>query len=230
MRKITSFAIGAVALAGVAAAEVEASAYAGLHSHYIYRGSDLGNDTSFADFGLDFAGSCDCGVDWYAGAWYAATDTTDEFDIFFGASKDLGIGTVDLGYIHYAYPGAEGSSDSEVYLGLSTGYAGFELGLTTSVGIGGASQNTTWIEGSAGYGLEVSGYALALEFVAGYQAGANGIDKLGYYGANLSTDIAVSDDITLSPYISYIQSHDDLNDGDGGFNGFYGGASVSFAF
>jgi len=225
MRNITSFAISAAALAGIAAAEVETSAYVGVHSDYIYRGADFGGDQSLTDFGLDFAGSCDCGLDWYAGLWYAQ-DATNELDIFAGVTKDLGFGTIDLGYITYTYP-SSGNSDSEIYVGLSTSYQGLDLGLTTSFGLDGEyGEDVTWIEGSIGYGVDLAGYAVALEVATGYQTGDAGIDGFAYGSITASTDVALNDSMTLSPYVSYIQTSDAYQ----GFHGFVGGASLSFSF
>ncbi len=235
MRTITSFAISALALASVASADVDASAYFGAHSQYIYRGVDLGADETLTDFGLDFSGSCDCGLDWYAGIWYASTDTTDELDIFFGATKDLGFGTVDFGYINYTYPDSNTTNDSEIYLGLSTSYRGFDLGFTTSFGLDGALDNVTWFEATLGYTFDVYGYALGLEAATSYQAGANGVQDFAYSSITASTDISISEDLTFSPYLSYIVNSSDYRDSISGTPGaegdeFIGGASLSFAF
>ena len=222
MRKITKFAVSAVALAGIAHAEVETSAYAGVHSKYIYRGSDLGDN--LVDFGLDLAGSCDCGLDWYAGVWDASVEDADaeETDVFAGISKDLGFGAIDLGGIVYTYSDAT-KREAEGYIGLSTSVAGLDLGLTYSHGFDGAVDGTNWIEGTIGYGIELAGQAIGLELGAG---STNKDGGLGYYSATASTDVALSEAITLSPYVSYVQTGEEIS----GDDGFFGGASLSFSF
>lgn len=235
MRKITTFAIGAVALSSLAYAEVEVGAYGGYHSKYVFRGFDLGGSDPMVDFGLDIGGSCDCGLDWYLGTWYAATESaaTDEFDVFAGVTKDLGFGSVDLGYVNYSYMDTGIPSDGEIYLGLSTGYQGFDLGLTTSFGVQGIWKNVTTIEGSVGYGYDVSDQlSLGVSVVGGYFAGQAGMDGIAYGSATLSGDYALSDSITLSPYVTYVETAEEYNvfGNTGNGDGFHGGISLSFGF
>lgn len=240
MRNITTFAISAIALAGVASAEIESSVSAGYHSRYLFRGIDFtGAENDMVDFGLEVGGACDCGADWYAGLWHGRTlngnGTTgslyNETDIYAGVSKDLGIGTVDVGFIVYTYDDRT-ENDSEAYLGLSTGYAGFEIGATTYVGTGGSWKNGVFQEFTAGFGQEVGGVALGIELSAGFAFGQAGygadVDGLATYSATVSTDYSVSDDITLSPYISYVQNNEAWNRGT--VDGFVGGVSVGFNF
>lgn len=239
MKNITTFAISAIALSNTALADVKASARAGVHSEYIYRGADRGNETGMADFGLDFTGSCNCGMDWYAGAWFANTFSsiaTNEFDLFAGVTKDFGFGSVDLGYISYSYNDSNTTTDNEVYLGASTGYEGLELGLTTSFGLGGRARNTTWIEGTIGFSQEIFDNTIGIELASGYQAGSNSdIGGLAYGSITASSDLAIADDITLSPYLSYIQTAEEYRTNrrgalGNGLDGFVVGTTLSFSF
>jgi len=231
MKKLTTLAISAAALTGIAVADADVSFSTGVHSDYIYRGVDLGDDQEFADFGLDVAGSCDCGVDWYAGIWYASTTGTavDELDIFAGISKDLGFGSVDFGYITYTY--SEGTqNDAELYLGFSTTLAGVDLGANWSVGTDGGWESGSWVDLSAGYGYEGLNLELGLGFAFGSANYAPDVDGLATYSATLSYEYAISDDITISPYVSYVINTDDYEGAAGDDEHFYGGASLSYAF
>jgi len=207
------------------------------------------------DFGLDVTGSCDCGLDWFLGTWYGATQQggqRDEFDIFGGVSKDFGFGVVELGYITYNFingdnPAPHGtgfnpSSNGEIFLGLSTGYAGFDLGLRTFYGVQGVARHNTTIEGTIGYSVEVFNTIIGLEAKAGMFAGpgvvnsaglsnnlngASSIDGLAYQSIKASTDISLADDITFSPYVAYHQSAEELVNG---LDGFVGGATFAYNF
>ncbi len=241
MRNITTFTISAIALAGVATAEIESSVSAGYHSRYLFRGIDYtGAENDLVDFGYEVGGACDCGADWYAGLWHGRTlngngttgSTFNQTDIYAGVSKDLGIGTVDVGYVVYTFDDNARENDSEAYVGLATGYGGFELGATTYVGTGGNWKNGVFQEFTAGFAQEVGGVALGIELAAGFAYGQAGygpdVDGLATYSATVSTDYMVSDDITISPYVSYIQNNEAWNINT--VDGFVAGVSLGFAF
>ena len=102
---------------GQAQAEIESEFHVGYNSDYIYRGVELGEDAY--EYGLDIAGSSDCGLDWSAGIWSISPDGAgdDELDIYASVGKDLGIGSVAAGFTVYTYDGASGlDDDAEVYL------------------------------------------------------------------------------------------------------------------
>jgi len=242
MKKLTTFAISAAALTGIAVADVDASFYTGVHSDYVFRGVDLSEEEVFYDFGVDVSGSCDCGLDWYAGLWYAAVDGSDnnptsfgapdELDIFAGVSKDFGFGTVEIGYIAYTFSGdlATGN-DAEAFIGFSTTLSGIDLGVTTYIGTEGIWNSGVWVDLYASYEFYGFGLDLNLGFAGGSAIGSDDVDGLATLSASLGYDIAISDDISLSPYLSLVINTDDYRDATGtDANDFFGGATLSFAF
>jgi len=221
---------------GQAQAEIESEFHVGYNSEYIYRGVELGDDAY--EYGLDFAGSSDCGLDWSAGIWSISPDgedgNVDELDIYASVSKDLGIGSVAAGFTVYTYDGG-GNDDAEVYLGFSTQQAGVDLGLTVFFGTDGIVQDAVLLEGTIGYSFEVSSkttanigitYGYMLDEGVGLYASDDGEV---YASASISLDYAVSDSITFSPYVSYNEG-EDSRIGAAAADGVIGGASVSFSF
>lgn len=248
MRHITTFAISAAALASVAVAEVEASATAGFHTLYIFRGIDFTDtgsnsaENSLFDFGFDVGGSCDCGLDWYAGIWQGRTSDDspyNETDIYAGVTKDLGFGSVDLGVITYTYDDGT-DNDAEIYVGLSTSVAGIDFGSTTSIGVAGAWEDGIWQQFTLGYGIDLNdktsvGFELATGLAFGNAFYADDIDGFALFQATLSVEHALSDDVTLSPYVSYVTTDDDYTGTtapgvDLTYEGLIVGASLSFTF
>jgi hypothetical protein len=221
---------------GQAQAEIESEFHVGYNSEYIYRGVELGKDAY--EYGLDFAGSSDSGLDWSAGIWSISPDgedgNVDELDIYASVSKDLGIGSVAAGFTVYTYDGGA-TDDAEVYLGFSTQSCGVDLGLTVFYGTDGAIQDQVLLEGTIGYSFEVDskttaniGIAYGYMLDEGLAGNYSNDDGEVYASATISLDYAVSDTITFSPYISYIEGEDNriANAADG----VIGGASVSFSF
>lgn len=221
---------------GQAQAEIESEFHVGYNSEYIYRGVELGKDAY--EYGLDFAGSSDSGLDWSAGIWSISPDnedgSVDELDIYASVSKDLGIGSVAAGFTVYTYDG--GGDDAEVYLGFSTQSCGLDLGLTVFFGTDGIFEDEVLLEGTIGYSFEVSSQTTAnIGITYGYMLD-EGVATIGasddgevYASASISLDYAVSDSITFSPYVSYSEGEDKRIEGaaDGVL---FGGASVSFSF
>ncbi|MDP0490975.1 MAG: hypothetical protein Q7Q71_08000 [Verrucomicrobiota bacterium JB023] len=228
-------AISAAALTGFAYSEIESSFHVGYNSTYVWRGQDLGD--SMYEYGLDFAGSCECGLDWAAGVWYANPSDgalNDELDIYGAVSKDLGYGSVELGFIHYEFD-ENGADNTEIYLGLGAAYAGIDLGAALYYVVDGSlGGNPLYGELSAEYGYDVSD-ALSVSFglsLGSYLDGDDVVDGYTTYGARLGADYAISEDLTLSPYVAYSET-DNYNAGFMGvddFSGFFGGVSLAFSF
>ena len=217
---------------GQAQAEIESEFHVGYNSDYIYRGAELGEDAY--DYGLDFAGSSDCGLDWSAGIWSISPDggSDDELDIYASVGKDLGIGSIAAGFTVYTYDAANTADDAEVFLGFSTQQAGLDLGLTVFFGTAGALEDAVLLEGSIGYSFELSSKTTAnIGIVYGYllDEGAFADDGELYASASISLDYAVSDSITFSPYVSYNEGEEDII-GATAADGAHVGASVSFSF
>jgi uncharacterized protein (TIGR02001 family) len=113
---------GAVALPGLALAqdaELPISANLTFTTDYVFRGISQ-NDEKFAvQGGFDFEHE-ETGI--YVGTWasnVAAGDGTVELDGYVGWTKSFGEFGLDIGYIHYNYPGASSLNTDEIYIGGS---------------------------------------------------------------------------------------------------------------
>ncbi len=239
-KTFTILAIGSGLFFGQAQAEIESEFNVGYNSKYVFRGLDLGDDAY--EYGLSLAGSGNYGLDWSAGFWGISPDgedgAVDELDLFAEVSKDFGCVAVAAGFTVYTYPNGGLADDAEVYLGFSGNCYGIDAGVKVLFGTDGIYQEQILIEADLGYSYELSSTVdLNVGFVVGYIADeGQGVyasdDGVAYYSASLSFDVALSDDITLSPYVSYV-------DGNGGTmnaadmfieDGFIGGARLSFSF
>lgn len=233
----TILAIGSGLLLGQAQAEIESEFHVGYNSDYVFRGVDLGDDAY--EYGLDFAGTCDCGLNWSAGIWSISPDgedgNVDELDIYGAVSKEFGCVSVAVGFTAYTYDGG-GDDDAEAFIGFSGEiFEGFDAGLNVYFGTDGIIQDQILLEGSLGYTFGITETVdLNVGVVYGYVAdeGVGGYatdDGSAYFSASLSLDVALSDQLTFSPYISYVDGEEKRVGGavDGDV---IGGASVSFAF
>ncbi len=227
----TILAIGSGLFLSNAQAEIESEFHVGYNSKYIFRGVDLGDDAY--EYGLDFAGSCECGLDWSAGIWGISPDVAgDELDIYAAVSKTFGDVTLAAGFTAYTYPNG-GADDAEIFLGVSGSVSGLDAGVTVYFGTDGILQDQILIEGSLGYSHEISETVSAsLGLTYGYVAdnGDGGYatsDGAAYFTASLGLDVALSDEITLSPYVSYVDGKSRVNGVDGET---FGGAMLSFSF
>ena len=229
----TILAIGSGLFLSNAQAEIESEFHVGYNSKYIFRGVDLGSDAF--EYGLDFAGSTDHGFDWSAGIWGISPDNedgnVDELDIYAAVSKDLGGVTVSAGFTAYTYD--SGEDDSEVFLGASGTIADIDASLTVLFGTEGILTDQILLEGNLGYSYEISEtvsanlgltYGLILdEGDGGYSSGSG----YAYFTASFGLDFTLSDEMTFSPYVSFVDGADRV----GGVNAeTIGGATLSFAF
>ncbi len=229
-------AVGSGLFFGQAQAEIESEFHVGYNTDYVFRGVDLGRDAY--EYGFNFGGSCECGVDWSAGIWGISPDgpLDEELDIYAGLSKSFGGLTVSAGFTAYTYDAAP--DDAEVYLGLAGEIAGLSAGVTAFFGTDGVLQEQILLEGTLGYSFEFNDKVSAsLGLVYGYVAdegdGGYAADTgSAYYSLSLGVDIALNEDLTLSPYISYVDGDADtlvpgtlVADED-----LIGGAKLSFSF
>lgn len=257
MKKITSIAICSAALASFATAEVAGEFYTGYHNNYYFRGIDLGAGLEMFDFGLDFSGDCGCGLTWNAGIWYANTDSTvtaDELDFYGSVGKSMTLGPVTgdvaIGYVRYSYlnnpGGAKLADDGEWFASFATEAYGLSLGTTVYVGEEGGWDNGTWIDLTAGYGVDVTdALSVGVEVGLGLHYGNNVTNgQAGYVGspgnvdldgvatmsATLSLDYAVTESMALYAYGTYVESTESYADLAGGEDHMYWGGGVSFSF
>ncbi|MBQ4846610.1 TorF family putative porin [Pseudoalteromonas sp. MMG013] len=110
----------------------EVTANVAASSNYFWRGITQTKDGSAVSGGIDY--SDDSGF--YAGTWVSNVDfgnkTSYELDLYAGFSGEQGQFGYDVGYIHYAYPDAEGSIDfGELYGALSWQWLSFKASYLT---------------------------------------------------------------------------------------------------
>ncbi|KAB2638846.1 MAG: hypothetical protein DVB25_06860 [Verrucomicrobia bacterium] len=111
-KTIGAFAAVSALVAGNVKAEVESELHAGYSNEYLFRGIKLGSQ--LVEVGGNVKGQAG-GLDLSAGFWHGAFDgsanvkqditsgAASEYDLFAGASKDLGLLSASLGYIYRHY-------------------------------------------------------------------------------------------------------------------------------
>lgn len=244
-KTIALSAIGAMALAGNAYSQdssISTDFAVSYHTDYIFRGLNFGEN--LFTYGLDFGGSCDCGLDWSAGVWYGNFDNPagdEELDIYGAISKDFGSFSAELGFIQFIFPDADNGDNTEVYLTLATEVSGVELHasaywnvLTDDNSV--LDEGDFYYEVGASYGFDLTDKLSASAGVTVGFADADLADTSGFAHVtlNLGLSYAVSDNISIDPYIGYSNADSDYNDAFLGAgtdeDTFYGGVSVGYSF
>lgn len=123
-KKAALVAAAALALPGVALAkdpQVPISANLTFTTDYVFRGISQTNEKFAVQGGFDWE-SANYGI--YLGTWasnvswtsdFLAESSSAEIDAYIGWKKNWGDWGVDLGYIHFNYPGASIANSDEVY-------------------------------------------------------------------------------------------------------------------
>ncbi len=233
----TILAIGSGLFLSNAQAEIESEFHVGYNSEYIFRGTDLGDDAY--EFGLNFAGSSDFGLDWSAGVWSISPDgsdgNVDELDIYAAVSKDFTYGTVAVGFTAYTYDGPI-QDDADVFISFAAEpLEGYDASLTVFFGTDGALEDQVLLELSAGHSFSIServsgNFGLTFGYIADEGDGGYAqSDGSAYFSATLSLDVALSDEMTFSPYVSFIDG-DDSRLVSTVQDGVIAGGRVSFSF
>ena len=113
----------ALALPGIASAEdvpLPISANVTFATDYIFRGISQTDEKFAVQGGFDWA-SESTGI--YIGTWASnvdfGSDTSVELDVYGGWTKSWGDWGLDLGYLHYDYPGESSLNTDELYVGGS---------------------------------------------------------------------------------------------------------------
>ena len=231
----------ALVLSNAAQAEIEGEVHVGYNTDYVFRGADLGENA--VEVGADINGSLSCGIDWSLGIWYINPDSDsglDEIDFYGEISKDLGFGTLALGFINYQFSNTGGSDDDEIYVAASTEFAGLEAGLTLTFGVSGLVDDAVFLEGSLAKGFDISDkFSGEVSLGAGYiiDEGDAGnyyaTDGYAYGTLTVSGSYALTDQVSINPYISYTEGEDGiyLSGGqDFRFTGAHGGVSIAVSF
>lgn len=222
MKKTIIAVMAAGLVATVASADVGVSL--DFASAYVYRGVTF-NDGFVFQPGIEASG---LGLpEEYGsvavGAWanmdlddYGNTLATSEFseiDMYFGYSLPTVVSNLDLyvGYTDYTYPGASGPSDKEASVGAGYEIAGVGLSLTYYMGIGGGINGSSYIEGTAGYGFdlteELSASVDASVGFADYDGGESGLND---YSLGGSIGYAITDVWSAGASLTYIGQGDDM--------------------
>lgn len=206
----TAIAIGALALSGVATAEL--SANLGATSNYVWRGVTQTDDSAAISGGLDYAHPSG----FYAGTWASNVDFMDtsggqaEVDLYAGFGNETSSGlSYDVGVIYYAYPQADSPDDeldfTEIYLGL--GYGPVSGGVAYTVDKEGdpADENDLYYHLSAGHDF---GDGWSLGGTVGYYDYDSGAD---YKHAQLDVTKSLDaiGDLTFS--VSKVFDEDNIN-------------------
>jgi uncharacterized protein (TIGR02001 family) len=235
---------GSLLTATYAFAEIEAEIYTGYHSIYEFRGVDLGDD--LVDTGVDLSYELAEGLSLSGGAWYASWDAggaDDELDLYIGLAQTLGSFDVSVGYTYYFFPGDSDANTDEVYLGLATELdCGLGLALTYYEDIDQYSGGYLEFEAAKSFtlsecvGLDLAaGAAWCDDYELNADVDGTNMDGFNHWYITAALPIALKEDVTLTPYIKYVDASSDLDSSlvDAGAESedhFYGGVTLSIAF
>jgi len=199
---------------------------AGYDSHYIFRGSNLGQDAVWT--GLDLSVPLMEGVGLGLGAWYInPTDggalNDDELDLYASLGTSLGMVDVSVGYTAYLYPEAGGDYTNEINVALGTELAGVAIGGLYAYDF---DLENHYFELSLGYGVAIT------ESISADASVRVGFIEEDYTHTTVSLGfpIALTGNATLTPYIAGVWPEEDSRISAGGEDEVFGGASLSVSF
>ncbi len=220
--------------AGEKVGEFDLSANVALTTDYVWRGVSQSKSDPALQGGFDVSHSSGL----YVGVWGSNVDFNDtaqmELDIYAGFAKEFESGvSVDVGILHYDYPGAADGLDyafNEYYLGV--GYTIKGVGLNAKYSFspdfygtpaGNVDDKSAWyLDFGADYTLP---YEVVIAAHYGYTAGehfdntANNPDSYADYKVSLSKEIKG---------FGFDLSYTDTNDDGESLNGKLGGERVFF--
>jgi len=176
--KQIAVAVGAVMLAGSAAAEW--SANIGATSDYLWRGQTQSGHDGAISGGLDYAH--DSGF--YAGTWTSSLGGgSAEVDLYAGFGGEAASLGYDVGIVTYLYPSLSDSDFTEIYGSVS--YEWFTAGLAYTVD-GDASSPSPFVDGDLYYYATV-GFDIAPTWTLGGTIGYYDFDDDGSGGVESYT-------------------------------------------
>lgn len=141
-----------------------------------------------------------------------ATSEFSEIDMYAAYTLPTIVSNLDIsvGYCDYTYPYGGGVSDKEASIGASTEIAGVGLGLTYYMGIGGAINGSAYIEGTAGYGFDLSeDLSASVDASVGFADIDGGESGLNDYSIGGSLSYVLSDVWSAGASLTYIGQGDD---------------------
>ena len=200
----------------------------GYDTDYIFRGVNLGTDAAWG--GVDTNFELAEGLSLNLGAWYinptGGGRDNDELDLY--AFLNTSVGDLDLGvgFTSYIFPEAGGDTpEAALTLGYSIGV--IDLGVLYAYDF---DAEGSYIENTIGTTIEISDN-VALELGTGISYGVDyyGVDGFNNVFARAALPIALTETLTLSPYIAHSWAIDSLED-NGGDDELFGGASLSVKF
>ena len=213
-------AIGLLAVAGVAQAEVTSSI--AITSDYDFRGFTQTGESPALQLSLDFA--TDFGL--YAGIWGSNVDqfsdgglntASTEVDAYVGFSGEAGAFGWDAGLVYYTYEGASDLNFAELYGKFSISIVSF--GVYFSNDFGGKATGDSGDSALYGYvDLGIPAGPISIDLHAGLSSG-DGIEAAyGVPGEDSYTDFAVGLSYSASNFTTGIK-YTAYDFGDGGSDG-----------
>ena len=220
--------LGAAAFTMSAQAEIEFELAAGAHSHYVWRGADQGGG-QLIDTSLTASTEVN-GFDVSANVWYATTGNggVDEVDFTLAAEKDFGFSTVSFGAIYYSFPdNSNAPQAAELFLGFANTFNGVDVSFDIYKNVyvkndAPAIEEGTYLELGLSKSIDAGAVTPTLDFAVGYSVK---IEEITHYQFGISTEHTVSENATVSPYLTY-----SIGEADGFRDEFFGGVSVALSF
>ena len=209
---------------------ISAEVSVGYDTHYIFRGCNVGENLVWGgvDLSMPLADKLSLNV----GSWYGslADSPYDELNLLGGLTYDMGCFEVGVGAIYYYFPqgingGGSGFKDSlelGANIGTSIGAVDFGLGYYYDLEIEGS-----YIELGAETSIALCDSVSLVPGVSiSYADDYYGVDGFNAVGASLALPIALTDNVTLKPYIAATWELDESGQQDE----VYGGVSLSVGF
>ncbi|MBL7016722.1 MAG: hypothetical protein ISR84_04105 [Kiritimatiellales bacterium] len=209
------------ACAAVAAQAADVSTYVDFASAYVFRGVTLNDGfvmqpgAEISGFPIDEAyGSLAIGI-W---ANYDINDIGNgqEFsEVDYYLSYSLPVEVIDIGltYTSYTYPGAGGGdSDREISLsfGKDIGTNGLAAAVSFNYGVGGAIENSLYIQGELGYETDLTeSLSASAGVTVGYLVSDGGADGFNDATASVGLGYALNDNWSIGAGLTYIAQLDD---------------------
>lgn len=236
MKNMLLAAAATAAFVAPAMGEVEYELGTGYSSQYNFRGVNFGGDLVETSLAASFEAG---GYNLTVGAWYASFDDDqgfgldDELDLYISAGKDVNIlgldGSIEVGFTQYLFQDASAANTNEVFIGLSTEYAGFDFGLFYVYDTDLIEES--YGEATIGKSFELNNCVSAdLEVGLAYSFDYYGSgDEISHYWAALAFPYAFRENAVLTPYVKYVQA-EDATESIGQDDELLGGINLSVAF
>lgn len=224
----------------------------GYTSRYVWRGLTFGKESAQGDISATYDAG-DLGS-FNLGLW-GTLDLTDEVndrefdftevDIYAGWEKSFDIITLGAGVINYQFPSARRNSDGDDNLSTTEVYASIGVdvilapSLTVYYDVEEADGDAIYASFGIGHDFDLGFSTLSLSGAAGYTNGDGGNWLYGEGTGEGFTDLSataslnydLTENLSISPFISYTVLVEDAKDSNGNDNEeIFGGINLSFSF